>query len=114
MDLGDVSSPAPQADRQRQKTAQQALTKYVRYDGKPSKSSKLQAGAKHEALQAEVSGSLLHVAPVKLGHSIADALCRQKGKKAMALGSAVSAGQSDDAVALQLKKPASHTGRLRP
>lgn len=60
-----------------------------------------------------MSGSLLHVAPVKAGHSIADVLCRQKGKKAMALGSAVSAAQSDDAVALQLK-PGSQTGTFWP
>ena len=56
-------------------------------------------------MQAELSGSLLHVAPVKAGHSIADALGRQKGKKALALGSAASAGQQN--------KPVSQTGTLR-
>lgn len=49
-------------------------------------------------MQAEAADSLLYAARCKAGHSIADALCRQRGKKAQVLESAgISAQARGDA-----------------
>ena len=109
-DMGDVSSPAPHRPSQRQKAGQQALTKYVRYDGKQPHDSKSQAGTQQAPLQTEGSDLLLHVAPVKAGQSIAAALSRQKGSKSQVRQPAqTSARQAASSTALP-GKSSSQTG----
>ena len=113
-DMDDVSSPALQKPSQRQKAAQQALTRYVRYDGKQNQDGKPQAVTQKAPMQTEGSDSLLHVAPVKAGQSIAAALSRQKGKKSQAHHPAQASERQAANDAAFPGKAASQTGTMHP
>ena len=77
-----MCSPAPAKAGQRQK-AQQALTKYVRYDNH-TRASKTQLHQQKPGASTAADSSqsplLLNAKPVKAGQSIAAALSRQAGK----------------------------------
>ena len=109
-DSGEVCSPAPGKRGQPQK-AQQALTKYVRYDGSRSKAGTSQQRKVTEQAEATDPRALLNAKPVKAGQSIAAALSRQTRKKESAkIPPALSAEEAANVLAMDLRQ-ACHTGQ---
>ena len=83
VDAGEVSSPAPQQQKPTRK-AQQAVTKFVRYDG-TQRPAKKQAQLQRDQQALDTDAAALPAAePARGGNSITAALSRQRQRQGQA------------------------------